>query len=74
MSPKKTPPRHKPMKTAEFNEALEALDLNQVTAARHLGVVLRTVHTYANGGPIPYPVAVLLRTSIAHKIAPEEWG
>lgn len=62
------------MHAAEFAAALEALGLNQVTAAPHLGVTLRTINGYANGRAIPAPVAVLLRTAIARGIPPEQWG
>ncbi|PYF01660.1 hypothetical protein BJ122_11964 [Rhodopseudomonas faecalis] len=71
-TPKKN--RHQPMTQEEFCSALATLGLNQVTATPHLGISLRTINSYANGRVIPAPVAVLLRTALAHQIPPDRWG
>lgn len=60
------------MTADEFRSAIEALDLSQVKAAKFLGVMPRTSRRYAGPGPIPPPVAILLRYMIRHKLTADE--
>jgi hypothetical protein len=56
---------------AQYMQALEALELNQGTAADFLQVSLRTSHAYANGQRIPRAVQLLLKLMIDNGIKPE---
>jgi hypothetical protein len=65
--------RHKPMNADEYRSATEKLGIGtQDRSAAFLDVSLRTSHGYANGAPIPKPVAMLLRMMIKHGISPED--
>jgi hypothetical protein len=59
------------MSASQYNQALEALELNQVTAAAFLQISVRTSHGYANGANIPRAVQLLLELMIKHKIKPD---
>jgi hypothetical protein len=56
----------------QYSEAIEALGLNQITAAKFLDVVRRTSNGYANGQRIPRAVQLLLQLMIKHKIKPAQ--
>lgn len=60
------------MTTPEYREALAALDLSQVGAAKLLGVDERTSRRWATGErDVPPPAERFLRFLIAAKIKPE---
>ncbi|WP_027521775.1 DNA-binding transcriptional regulator [Bradyrhizobium sp. Ec3.3] len=60
------------MTADEFNKLCERLKLrDQSHAADVIGVTLRTVNGYANGGTIPEPVARLLRLMERLKVNPD---
>jgi hypothetical protein len=59
------------MTQTQYTQALETLELNQVTAAAFLQISVRTSHGYANGARIPRAVQLLLELMIRHKIAPD---
>lgn len=56
----------------QYAEAIEALGLNQITAAKFLNVVRRTSNGYANGQRIPRAVQLLLNLMIKYKIEPAQ--
>ena len=60
------------MTTTQFRNALDSLDLSQARAAEWLGISTRAVHGYANGAPIPEPIAKLLRLMVRLKLRPED--
>lgn len=60
------------MTSAQFRQALSALGLSQVEAAKFLGVSIRTAHGWANGAPIPDAVSKLLQVMVDHRIAPAD--
>ena len=49
------------MNKAQFKEAIARLGLTQGQAAKALGVSIRSVNGYANGKPIPFLVAEVIR-------------
>ncbi|MCK1668609.1 helix-turn-helix transcriptional regulator [Bradyrhizobium sp. 153] len=60
------------MDAREFNAVVERLKFrNQEHVAESIGVTLRTVNGYANGGTIPEPVARLLRLMDRLKVNPD---
>ncbi|WP_354095797.1 helix-turn-helix transcriptional regulator [Bradyrhizobium sp. RT10b] len=60
------------MDATEFNKIVERLKFrNQEHVADSIGVTLRTVNGYANGGTIPEPVARLLRLMERFKVDPD---
>jgi hypothetical protein len=59
------------MTATRYSEAIDALGLNQVTAATFLDISVRTSHGYANGAKIPRAVALLLELMLKHKIKPD---
>ena len=56
------------MTASQFRAALGRLSLTQQGAAKLLGLSIRSVHGYANGAPVPEPVARLLRLMIQREI------
>lgn len=60
------------MTPAQFRQALSALGLSQVEAAKFMGVSIRTVWSWANGAPIPDAVVKLLRVMVDRRIAPAD--
>ena len=60
------------MTKSQFRNALDDLGLTQGEAAEWLGINIRTVHGYANGAPIPEPLAKLLRLCVRLKLRPED--
>jgi hypothetical protein len=60
------------MTPAQFRNALDALSLTQAQAAEWLGISIRAAHGYANGAPIPEPIAKLLRLCVRLKLRPED--
>jgi hypothetical protein len=50
-----------------YREHLEALGLNQVTAAEFLGIDPRTSRRYALGEPIPRIIALALSVMVQHR-------
>lgn len=78
MARKPQPKTGKPRKTngamtgEQYAEAIEALGLNQITAAKFLNVVRRTSNGYANGQRIPRAVQLLLNLMIEYKIKPTQ--
>ena len=62
------------MTALQFRAALDRLSLTQQATAELLGLSLRSVHGYANGAPVPEPVARLLRLMIQRKIETGEGG
>ena len=63
-----------PMTADQFRTALDRLLLTQQGAAELLGLSIRSVHGYANGAPVPEPVARLLRLMIQREIETGEEG
>ena len=53
------------MTSAEYRDVLDLLGLTQAEMAELLGVSVRTAHGYANGGPIPEPVARFLALTLS---------
>ncbi len=60
------------MTAKHYREALERLGLSQGSAAEWLGISIRSSHGYANGEPIPEPIAKLLRLCVRLKLKPED--
>lgn len=60
------------MTSAQYRAALDRLTLTQAGAAELLGISIRSAHGYANGEPIPEPVAKLLRLMVRLKLSPED--
>jgi hypothetical protein len=60
------------MTPTQFRKALADLDLTQDGAAKWLGISIRAAHGYANGAPIPEPIAKLLRLMVRLKLRPED--
>lgn len=60
------------MTPAEYREALEALDLSQVGAARLFGVDPRTSRHWAADMNPPAAVALCLRLMMAHGVTADE--
>jgi hypothetical protein len=60
------------MTANQYRRALEELELSQARAAEWLSISTRTAHGYANGAPIPEPVAKLLRLMVRLKLKPED--
>jgi hypothetical protein len=56
----------------QFRKALDDLNLTQGKAAEWLEISIRAVHGYANGAPIPEPIAKLLRLCVRLKLKPED--
>ena len=61
-----------PMTSIQFRKALDDLGLTQGEAAEWLKISIRAAHGYANGAPIPEPIAKLLRLCIRLKLKPED--
>jgi hypothetical protein len=64
--------KSKHMSKDQFAAALEALELNQASAAAFLDKGLRTLNGYANGRPVPRCVQLLLELMIARGIKPAD--
>jgi hypothetical protein len=60
------------MTPAQFRKALDDLGLTQAQAAEWLGISIRAAHGYANGAPVPEPIAKLLRLMVRLKLRPED--
>jgi hypothetical protein len=56
----------------QYRTALDELGLSQGAAAALLGISLRASHGYANGEPIPEPVAKLLRLMARLELKPKD--
>ncbi len=59
------------MTANHFRKALDDLGLTQGEAADWLGISIRAVHGWANGAPIPEPVAKLLRLMVRLELKPQ---
>jgi DNA-binding transcriptional regulator YiaG len=60
------------MNAAQFSEAIKALGLSQLAAARFLGVGPRTVRRWvAADADVPKHVSMLLRLMVRDSIAPD---
>jgi len=57
------------MTADEYRQHIEALGLNQIRAARFLGIADRTSRYFAAGHPIPQAIELLLRIMVAKKIS-----
>lgn len=60
------------MTAKQYRAALEALELSQGNAAKWLKISIRASHGYANGDPIPEPIAKLLRLCVQLNLKPED--
>ena len=60
------------MTKTQFRNALSELGLSQAQAAEWLSISIRAAHGYANGAPIPEPIAKLLRLCVRLKLRPED--
>jgi transcriptional regulator with XRE-family HTH domain len=60
------------MTPTQFRAALDRLSLTQAGAAEFLGISIRSAHGYANGKPVPEPVAKLLRLMISLDLKPAD--
>ena len=60
------------MTAAQFRNALDKLGLTQGEVADWLQISIRAAHGYANGAPIPEPIAKLLRLMVRLKLRPED--
>jgi predicted transcriptional regulator len=60
------------MDKIEYRAAQAHLKLNEAGMAKLLGVSRRCASGYANGGPIPGTVAVLLKLIVVMHLAPED--
>jgi hypothetical protein len=60
------------MTAAQYRKALDQLALTQGAAAKWLGISIRSSNGYANGEPIPEPLAKLLRLCVRLKLNPED--
>lgn len=60
------------MTANQYRTALEKMGLSQEAAAEFLGIGLRTSHGYANGAPIPEPIAKLLRLMVRLELNPKD--
>lgn len=60
------------MTANQFRKALDDLDLSQGRAAEWLGISIRAAHGYANGAPIPEPIAKLLRLTVRLNLKPDD--
>ena len=61
-----------PVTLTQFRKALDDLGLTQGEAAEWLEISIRAAHGYANGAPIPEPIAKLLRLCVRLKLRPED--
>jgi hypothetical protein len=61
-----------PVTLTQFRKALDDLGLTQGEAAEWLKISIRAAHGYANGAPIPEPIAKLLRLCVRLKLRPED--
>ena len=60
------------MTMKQYRNALDSLGLSQARAAEWLGISIRAAHGYANGAPIPEPIAKLLRLCVRLELKPED--
>lgn len=60
------------MTANQYHAALDALGLTQASAAKFLGVSVRTSHGYANGNHIPEGYAKLLRLMTRLGLKPKD--
>jgi hypothetical protein len=56
----------------QYRDAIGRLGLNQVSAAKFLGISIRTSHGYANGETIPRAIELLLRLMLREGIKPSD--
>ena len=62
------------MTPAQFNTALQKLELNQIDVARFLGIVDRQVRRYASGEhPVPRMVEMILAYLVKTGTSPEDF-
>jgi hypothetical protein len=65
--------RQRKQRAKTYRAMLDALGLNQLAAAKFLGVNERTSRRYASGDwPLPRATALLLRIMAARRISPEK--
>lgn len=57
------------MTSDEYQIAIAQLGLDHKGAARWLGLSVRSSQYYAGGGPIPEPLAILLRLCVKLKLS-----
>lgn len=60
------------MTPADYRKTIDQLGLSQRKAGRFLGVDERTSRRWANEGPIPVAVALLLRLMVRFKLKPAD--
>jgi hypothetical protein len=60
------------MTRTQYRKALRKLGLTQVQAAAWLDVSIRSAHGWANGTPIPVPVAKLLQLMLKFELMPDD--
>lgn len=60
------------MTAKQYRTALEVLDLTQGGLAQWLKISIRASHGYANGDPIPEPIAKLLRLCVQLNLKPTD--
>jgi len=72
LRPSGAPPYDGAMTAKQYQAAIDAIGLSQRSAAKFLGVHERTSRKWIAGGPIPEPVALLLRYMVRHKLTPQD--
>jgi hypothetical protein len=60
------------MTANQYRNAIERLGLSQGAAAEWLKISIRASHGYANGDPIPEPIAKLLRLCLKLNLKPAD--
>jgi hypothetical protein len=61
-----------PVTANQYRAALDKLGLSQGAAAEFFGISPRASHGYANGAPIPEPIAKLLRLMVRLELNPKD--
>jgi len=62
----------KPMSDREYRAALDHWSVTQGTLAEALQISIRSSNSYANGAPIPFHVAVLIRLMRRYDLNPAD--
>jgi len=60
------------MTADDYRQAIDALGLNQTSAARFLGVTPRSSRYYASGRKIPRSVSGLLTLMVKYEMTPDQ--
>jgi DNA-binding XRE family transcriptional regulator len=60
------------MMANQFKHALDDLGLTQTKTAQLLGLGRTTVTGYANGSPIPEPVAIVINMMLGGVVTPDQ--